>query len=139
MGGGALSGAGPGPVYPRGHILEGQPIARSRAPSPVGGGLSSAYPGAAPAFPQPGIAYPSGPSPNMGGMAPLAGSGAGVYPGGQQEQLAAPEGFSRPINAAQPYTPFETMKVQDMDDFMEHIPRMPLVLQTVSSIVLVMI
>jgi hypothetical protein len=46
-----------------------------------------------------------------------------------EAQLAAPEGFSRPINAAQPYTPFETMKIQDMDDFLEHVPRMPLVLQ----------
>lgn len=42
--------------------------------------------------------------------------------------LTAPEGFSRPPNLAQPYTHFEMMKIQDMDDFLEVIPRMPLVL-----------
>jgi hypothetical protein len=42
--------------------------------------------------------------------------------------LPAPEGFSRPPNAAQSYTNFETMKISDMDDFMDVIPRMPLVL-----------
>jgi hypothetical protein len=45
-------------------------------------------------------------------------------------QLAAPEAFSRPPNAAQPYTPFNVMRVQDMDDFYDQIPRMPLVLDT---------
>jgi len=89
-------------VYPRGHILEGQPMPRSRATTPI--------PGAHP-FPQPGITSPA--------------SG----PFSEEPQLAAPEGFSRPINAAQPYTPFEMMRVQDMDDFANHIPRMPLVLQ----------
>lgn len=125
---------GSGPVYPRGHILEGQPI-RSRAPSPVGG-APGAYPGASPAFPQPGVpgvgGYPGsvgGPSPNMSGV-PLPGTG---YPPVPQEQLPAPEGFSRPINAAQPYTPFETMKILDMDEFLDnYIPKMPPVLQPVS-------
>lgn len=44
--------------------------------------------------------------------------------------LAAPEGFSRPPNLAQSYTPFDIIKIQDMDDFYEVIPRMPLVLVT---------
>lgn len=44
--------------------------------------------------------------------------------------LAAPEGFSRPPNLAQPYTPFEVMKIQDMDDFLDVLPRMPKVLLT---------
>lgn len=44
--------------------------------------------------------------------------------------LAAPEGFSRPPNLAQSYTPFDIIKIQDMDDFFENIPRMPLVLVT---------
>ncbi len=47
---------------------------------------------------------------------------------GEQAQLAAPEGFSRPINAACPYTPFEPIKIQNMDNFLDHIPRMPAVL-----------
>ena len=42
--------------------------------------------------------------------------------------LAPPEGFSRPPNAAQSYTKFETIKIQDMDDLMESMPRMPVVL-----------
>jgi len=50
--------------------------------------------------------------------------------GGESLQLAAPEAFSRPPNAAQPYTPFNVMRIQDMDDFYDQIPRMPLVLDT---------
>jgi len=42
--------------------------------------------------------------------------------------MPAPEGFSRPPNLAQSYTRFDTIKIQDMDDFFENIPRMPLVL-----------
>ena len=42
--------------------------------------------------------------------------------------MPAPEGFSRPPNLAQSYTQFETLKIQDMEDFFENIPRMPLVL-----------
>lgn len=126
--GGAGGGATAGAVYPRGHILEGQPMNRSRAPSPNPGhvGLPG---GGTPSFPQPGIGFPTagGASPNIGGMASLPGT---VGHGGQpQEQLAAPEGFSRPINAAQPYTPFDTMKIQDMDAFLDVMPKMPLVLQ----------
>lgn len=111
-------GAGNSGVYPRGHILEGQPIPpRSRATTPV--------PGSMPGGGGPGMPFPSShtfPQPNAPGV------GGGAFPGDSQ-QLAAPEGFSRPINAAQPYTPFETMKIQNMDDFAERIPRMPLVLQ----------
>jgi hypothetical protein len=122
MGGG---GGGGGGVYPRGHILEGQPMDRSRAPSPMPGGV--ALPGGGPGFPQPGIPPAGGVSPNIGGMTSLTGPGG--YAGQQQEQLAAPEGFSRPVNAAQPYTPFDPMKIQDMDAFLDNIPKMPLVLQ----------
>lgn len=42
--------------------------------------------------------------------------------------MPAPEGFSRPPNLAQPYTRFDALKIQDMDDFYDNIPRMPLVL-----------
>ncbi|KAH7931283.1 hypothetical protein BV22DRAFT_998529 [Leucogyrophana mollusca] len=91
-------------VYPRGHIFEGQPIPRSRASSPMPGAVG-------------GVAFPS--SPRM----PSAGVGA-------DQQLAAPEAFSRPANAAQPYTPFNVMKIQEMDQFYDQIPRMPLVLDT---------
>jgi hypothetical protein len=54
----------------------------------------------------------------------------GAATGGESLQLAAPEAFSRPPNAAQPYTPFSVMRIQDMDKFYDQIPRMPLVLDT---------
>ncbi|KAK7060259.1 hypothetical protein VNI00_001024 [Paramarasmius palmivorus] len=121
-------------VYPPGHIMEGQPIARSRATTPlpgtvpvppVGGYASSAggVGGVGVAFPQSG-AYPPQHipgSPQPGALGGHAASAAG--------QLAAPECFSRPMNAAHPYTPFDPMKIQDMEDFYDHIPRMPAVLQ----------
>ncbi|KAF9247121.1 hypothetical protein BU15DRAFT_38971 [Melanogaster broomeanus] len=91
-------------VYPPGHVLEGQPLPRSRAPSPMPG--------------PPGVVFPS--SPRMPGTA--------VH--GDQQQLSAPEAFSRPANAAQPYTAFHVMRIQDMEQFYDQIPRMPLVLDT---------
>jgi len=42
--------------------------------------------------------------------------------------LPPPDGFSRPANLAQSYTFFEVMKIQDMDDFYETMPKMPKVL-----------
>ena len=51
-------------------------------------------------------------------------------PQNEQGILPPPEGFSRPPNAAQSYTQFDTTKIQDMDDLMENLPRMPAVLMT---------
>ncbi len=82
--------------------MEGSLGSRSRAPSPLPGTMGPTA-----------IGMPNA-SPNLGF---------------DQQQLAAPEGFSRPINAACPYTPFEALKIQGMDSFLEHIPRMPAVLQ----------
>jgi hypothetical protein len=62
-----------------------------------------------------------GTTPPIPGTVPGYVGGQGQYQAGMQMpdpnaadqgQLAAPEGFSRPINAAQAYTPFEKMKVQ---------------------------
>ncbi|KAG2755752.1 hypothetical protein P692DRAFT_20768169 [Suillus brevipes Sb2] len=127
-------------VYPRGHVLEGQPIAapRSRAPSPMPGAP------AGPGFPSsprmPNAGFSSSPRmPNAGFSSsprmPNAGFPSsprmpGAATGGESMQLAAPEAFSRPPNAAQPYTPFSVMRIQDMDKFYDQIPRMPLVLDT---------
>ncbi|KAJ6627542.1 hypothetical protein B0H10DRAFT_2161180 [Mycena sp. CBHHK59/15] len=99
-------GSGPGQVYPPGHIMEGKQIPRSRATTPILGAAGL------------GMQYPSGPVgfPSM----QMPDSNAA-----DQGQLAAPEGFSRPINAAQAYTPFESMKIQDMDDLIQNMPRMP--------------
>ena len=58
-------------------------------------------------------------SPRVGGGAPLA---------QEPQMLPPPDGFSRPANLAQSYTFFDAMKIQDMDDFYENMPRMPKVL-----------
>jgi hypothetical protein len=89
-----------------------QPLNRSRAPSPL--------PGAPPPYGQSTFQYANANalprSPRHGG-APL-----------EPHMLPPPDGFSRPANLAQSYTFFDTMKIQDMDDFYENMPRMPKVL-----------
>jgi hypothetical protein len=87
-----------GNTYPQGNVADGRP--RSRAPSPSPYGAAGGY-------------HASNHSPVIHG---------------DQAMLPAPEGFSRPPSAAQPYTRFDTMKIQDMEDFLDHIPRMPSVL-----------
>jgi len=100
-------GANPG-VYPPGHVMEGRPIPGAR------GNIGRA---------------PSPAPPGMVGGSPVAYTVGGVLPQQQSQQmLPAPEGFSRPPNRAQSYTPFETLKIQDMDDFFDNVPRMPQIL-----------
>jgi hypothetical protein len=135
-----MSHPGPGPYGPR-----------SRAPSPIPGAVAAPYgarprsraaspmpapypprsrapsplPGApAPYNGQPGFAYGNAipRSPHVGGGAPLAGLEQ------PPPMLPPPDGFSRPANLAQSYTFFDTMKIQDMDDFYENMPKMPMVL-----------
>ncbi|EMD40458.1 hypothetical protein CERSUDRAFT_102851 [Gelatoporia subvermispora B] len=123
---------------------------RSHSPLPPGapvpyGAQSTPY-GAAP-YGAPGVPVPYG---GAQGTAPYGGAQGGAYGGaqggapyggaqgypptmspiapGEEQKLVPPEGFSRPPNLAQPYTHFEIMKIQDMDDFLQVIPRMPLVL-----------
>ncbi|KAF7355088.1 hypothetical protein MSAN_01424300 [Mycena sanguinolenta] len=96
-------GGGQSAAYPPGHVMEGRPI-----------------PGTTPTIPS---AVPTGYAP-FPQQVPMAESMTN-----DQGQLAAPEGFSRPINAAQAFTPFEKMKVQDMDSIVDNPPRMPAVLQ----------
>lgn len=49
----------------------------------------------------------------------------------EPQQLAAPEAFSRPINAANSFTLFDLIKVQDMEDLCDPpYPKMPPVLTT---------
>lgn len=132
---GGVGGVG----YPRSRatspIPGAVPYARSRAASPIPG-----YPRSRAASPMPGYGaggYGSGmpqanipgrgpsprPSPRMGGSAALM-----SYPQDTQQPLRPPEGFNRPPNLAQAYTWFDIMKIQDMDDFFDTMPRMPLVL-----------
>jgi hypothetical protein len=56
--------------------------------------------------------------------------GGGGVLGSEQPQmlLSPPDGFGRPANLAQSYTFFDTMKIQDMDDFYDNMPKMPMVL-----------
>ena len=44
--------------------------------------------------------------------------------------LPPPEGFNRPPNAAQSYTHFDNLRIQEMDDLEKIMPRMPAVLTT---------
>ncbi|KAI0751473.1 hypothetical protein C8Q80DRAFT_1100066 [Daedaleopsis nitida] len=126
-------GASAGTIYPPGHVLEGHSIARSS---------SAASPYAAPInlYANPNTIAAAG----YGAQAPYgaggyAGSGisshasprmgaAPLDPVQQQAMLTVPEGFNRPPNRAQPYTQFEMMKIGDLDELLDHMPRMPAVL-----------
>ncbi|KAH9850085.1 hypothetical protein C2E23DRAFT_887794 [Lenzites betulinus] len=135
---GAAPLPGGGGVYPPGHVLEGQPLrSHSRAPSPspygqtgavnmysnpqvsnIYGAPTSGYGASAGGYGNSGIAAHA--SPRMGGGM--------IDPQQQASMLTVPEGFARPPNRAQPYTQFDIMKIQDMDEFLDVIPRMPAVL-----------
>ncbi|PSR73443.1 hypothetical protein PHLCEN_2v10735 [Hermanssonia centrifuga] len=127
-----------GGTYPPGHVMEGRPVlprSLSRAASPVPGYATSGA-GGQYSYATAGGGYPTSAQPAYGSggtqypVAPYPGASP-VMPIGEQQQpmLSAPEGFSRPPNLAHPYTRFEVFKIQDMDDFYENIPKMPLVLQ----------
>ncbi|KAJ7781550.1 hypothetical protein B0H16DRAFT_624065 [Mycena metata] len=105
-------GGGGVPLFPPGHVMEGKPIHGNGTTPPI---PSAGYPPFAA-----GAGYP----PFTAGV-PMVDPNAA-----DQGQLAAPDGFSRPINAAQAFTAFEKMKVQDMDDLVHNAPRMPAVLST---------
>lgn len=124
------SGGAQSQGYPRGHIMEGpgQPTRTSRAPSPSLG----ARPGSSPynqnyAFNEPpvGRSRSRPASPRMDG-------GFSHVPGGSPEQLPPPEGFSRPIDRRLEFAAFDTMKIQNMEEFIltTHLPRIPFVLQS---------
>jgi hypothetical protein len=68
----------------------------------------------------PGMPFPQGASPRMPGGVPFP---------GESGQLAAPEGFSRPVNMGMPFTSFSDLFVQGMNRFFDWVPRMPKVLQ----------
>ena len=111
-------------VYPRGHVLEGQPVvnnnSRSRAPSPNPGTNHNFV--CASILTLLTVSMSQGhTSINMSGNSPRT----------ESHQLPAPEAFSRAINAANSYAPFDNIKVIDMDDLHEaKIPKMPIVLTT---------
>ncbi|KAF4619742.1 hypothetical protein D9613_005383 [Agrocybe pediades] len=72
-------------------------------------------------------------APSQIGKSPRARAGSIHVPSQSQppQQLPAPEAFSRPINAANPFTPFEMMKIQDMEEIYDpKLPKMPSILTT---------
>jgi hypothetical protein len=104
----------------------GYPIARPVSRNggyPVAPGGGSAY-NAAPGS----VGYPTSRPPSRLAGSNMPAPSTGGFAADTAGALSAPEGFSRPPNLAQPYTAFETLKVQDMDDFVDSMPRMPLVL-----------
>ncbi|KAF5321894.1 hypothetical protein D9619_001021 [Psilocybe cf. subviscida] len=117
----------PPQVYPRGHVLEGQPLPPGASPL-----MNSAQ--------RPRSRAPSrAPSPNPAGYRQQNVSGSGrsphipatQIPGDGPQQLPAPEAFSRPLNMANSFVPFETAKVRDMDDIYDtKLPKMPPALAT---------
>lgn len=121
-------------VYPRGHIMEGQPILpRSRASSPMPGPPgTSPYGTGQVSYPEPpgkARSHSRPPSPRLGGASPHI-PGA-VLPDATQ-QLPPPEGFSRPVNYNSAFSAFDKVKIQDMEEFLlaPQPPRMPLVLKS---------
>ncbi len=122
------SGAVGGSIYPPGHVLEGQSGRAASSPyappvnlyanpnSTAAGGYGAQAPyGSAYA----GSGISSHASPRIGA--------ASLDPS-QQGMLSVPEGFNRPPNRAHPYTQFEMLKIGDLDELLEHLPRMPAVL-----------
>lgn len=121
-------------MYPRGHVLEGQSIARSPIP---GARPTSTY--GVPGYAGSGASVGSGAMPPIVGYASgpsrppsrLAGSNMPAPfqdPAAAGQMMAPPEGFSRPPNRSQPYTAFEPVRIQALDDIVDQMPRMPMVL-----------
>jgi len=140
----SLSGYGPPGGYPPSHILydpntTNQPRTRapsraasraasravSRAPSPNPGSYRSCYSRHVIDHPIGFISRSSSPF----GKSPYI--PVSTIPG-EPQQLPAPEAFSRPINAANTFSPFDPVKVLDMDEIYDtrKLPRMPSLLLT---------
>lgn len=129
------SNAGNSPqVYPRGHVMEGQPMyPRSRPSSPMPGTATSSGPYAQG---HGGYYEPSGkirshsrpPSPRSGRTSPYL-PGASLT---EAAQLPPPESFMRPVNPGATFVSFNPTKIQDMEEFLlaPLPPRLPLVLKT---------
>ncbi|KAK2466451.1 hypothetical protein APHAL10511_002093 [Amanita phalloides] len=101
---------------------------RSRATTPIPGtGPSYPQPRSRAASPVPGYTQPRSraASPMPGGM-PLPAEMSFDRP----QQPALPECFSRAPNTTYSYPPFDPIKIQDMDEFLERLPKLPLVLQS---------
>ncbi|KAF8631278.1 hypothetical protein AX15_002604 [Amanita polypyramis BW_CC] len=103
---------------------------RSRATTPIPGSVpapSYIQSRSRAASPVPGYAQPHSraASPMPGGM-PLPET---VYTD-RSLQPTVPECFSRAVNPGVAFPPFDPIRVQDMDEFLDHLPKLPLVVQT---------
>lgn len=109
-------GGDPTDIYPPGHIMASQ----SASGYGGSGGLGVSGPGGLPGLsPRAGGAGLPGHSPRMGGSAHLGGGGYGMSQAQpSQEMLSSPDAFTRPINRAQTFTPFNMLLVTDMEDFL---------------------
>jgi hypothetical protein len=108
----------------------------SRPPSRIGGGHGQPSSYGQPVYGAPQSTYGGGqqqsgygaPQSSYGGGQPGYGAGVPAAVDPVAQAMVAPEGFTRPPNRAQPYNPFEPVKIQDMDEFVDNMPRMPLAL-----------
>lgn len=127
----------PSPYHTPGVLPTGYPSSQSQA-----GAQPAARPGSRAGAPSPyhppGVlptGYPQSqsgrPSSRMaGGPSPYPGFGSALPPS-SSGPLAAPDCFSRPINAALPYFPFEPINVHEMNNFFKGIlPKLPNVCET---------
>ena len=128
------------PTSPYTSTKPSEPIAR--APSPYGyaqpprSRATTPIPGVAPSFPQPRSRAAS-PVP---GYAQPRSRAASPMPGGmplppeasfdRHNQPSVPECFGRPMNTALSFPAFDPIKIQEMDEFLERLPKLPLVLQS---------
>ncbi|KAF8351181.1 hypothetical protein F5887DRAFT_1068925 [Amanita rubescens] len=136
-----LPPTGPTPGYPTSPYTstgKHEPIAR--VPSPYGytqprSRATTPIPGAGPAFPQPRSRAAS-PVPGYGQPRSRA---ASPMPGGMplpteasfdRNQPTVPDCFTRGVNTALSFPAFDPIKIQEMDEFLERLPKLPLVLQS---------
>ena len=139
-----LPSTGPPSGYPTSPYTSTKPSSEpiARAPSPYGYAQSprsratTPIPGAAPSFPQPRSRAAS-PVP---GYAQPRSRAASPMPGGmplppeasfdRHNQPSLPECFGRPMNTGLAFPAFDPIKIQEMDEFLERLPKLPLVLQS---------
>lgn len=67
-------------------------------------------------------------------MTPLTGLNASPFMrSGESQQLPAPEAFSRHVNAANTFSPFDPVKILDMDEIYDTAWKIPKMLPVLST------
>jgi len=136
-----LPPTGPTPGFPSSYtstVKPGEPIAR--VPSPYGyaqprSRATTPIPGTAPAYPQPrsraASPVPGYGQPRSRATSPMPGpmslpSEASF----DRHQPTVPDCFTRGVNPTLSFPAFDPIKIQEMDEFFERLPKLPLVLQS---------